>query len=105
MRSIGRLVGFARAVQGIGRRSCPDRGDLVGIGIAGWEQRPEGPAEPPASLGPRSFGANAIFRVSLVAPLGGAAIEAWPLSQFSYSPKGIDARRAGTRGHPAGNPI
>jgi glycerol uptake facilitator-like aquaporin len=79
-------------------------GALVGIGIAVLGTATGGSLNPARQFGPAVVSGQTQFLwVYLVAPLVGAAIEAWPLSLLQYRRKVSTHKLCGTARHPAIN--
>jgi glycerol uptake facilitator protein/aquaporin Z len=96
------LVGFCLAVQRLTPFVPWIVGALVGIGIAVLGTTTGGSLNPARQFGPAVVSGQTQFLwVYLVAPLVGAAIEAWPVSLLQYRRKVLTHRLCGTVGHPA----
>jgi glycerol uptake facilitator-like aquaporin len=98
------LVGFCLAVQRLTPFVPWIVGALVGIGIAVLGTTTGGSLNPARQFGPAMVSGQTQFLwVYLVAPLVGAAIEAWPLSLLQYRRKVLTHKLCGTVRHPATN--
>jgi glycerol uptake facilitator-like aquaporin len=98
------LVGFCLAVQRLTPFVPWIVGALVGIGIAVLGTATGGSLNPARQLGPAVVSGQTQFLwVYLVAPLAGAAIEAWPLSLLQYRRKVLTHKLCGRARHPATN--
>jgi glycerol uptake facilitator-like aquaporin len=96
------LVGFCLAVQRLTPFVPWIVGALVGIGIALLGTATGGSLNPARQFGPAIVSGQTQFLwVYVMAPLVGAAIEAWPLSLIQNRRKVLTHRLCGTVGHPA----
>jgi glycerol uptake facilitator protein/aquaporin Z len=100
------LVGLCLTVQRLAPFVPWIVGALVGIGIAALGTASGGSLNPARQFGPAVVSGQTQFLwVYLVAPLAGAAIEAWPLSLFQYRRKVLTHKLCGTVRHPATNQL
>jgi glycerol uptake facilitator-like aquaporin len=98
------LVGLSLTVQRLTPFVPWIVGALVGIGIAVLGTATGGSLNPARQFGPAVVSGQTQFLwVYLIAPLVGAAIEAWPLSLLQNRRKVLTHRLCGTVGHPATN--
>jgi glycerol uptake facilitator-like aquaporin len=81
-------------------------GALVGLGIAVLGTATGGSLNPARQFGPAVVSGQTQFLwVYLIAPLVGAAVEAWPLSLLQYRRKVLTHRLCGTVRHPVTNQL
>ena len=107
MADIVLLVGLCLTVQRLAPFVPWIVGALVGIGIAVLGTASGGSLNPARQFGPAVVSGKTQFLwVYLIAPLVGAALEAWPeRSLLQYRRKVLTHKLCGTVGHPAGNQI